>query len=130
VILFSSLYLLPEYKEAIRQASSLFKLATMLAGISALIFLGSISITRFIRSLSQYHLAHTLDQSGVIAPGFILDKWIEEKNGTPIHYVRYKYTVHLNTKQRVDQETYERLKKMETAYVLHLEEQPHISRLD
>lgn len=130
VIFFSSLFLLPEYKEEFRQASSLFKLAIMLAGMSAVIFLSLISITRFIRSLTQYRLAHTLDQTGVVAQGLIVDKWIEEENGAPNHYVRYKYTVHLSARQKVDLETYKRLKRMDPAHILHLENQPHISRLE
>jgi len=80
--------------------------------------------------MTQYRMASALDQAGVAHYGSIVDKWVDEVNGTIVHFVRYNYTVHVNAKQTVDRETYDKLSRKDIACILHLENMPHISRLE
>lgn len=60
----------------------------------------------------------------------MLDKWTERVRGKTIDYVRYGYPEHLNARQTINKTTFQDLECGEKVFILHLEEQSHISRLD
>jgi hypothetical protein len=87
-------------------------------------------VSWFVRSLGEYRAAKALNRRGVFTKGSLMDKWVDEENGQPAYYVRYKYAIHSNAMQRVDRETFGQVCHEETLYILYLEDQPQVSRLD
>ena len=93
----------------------------LLVSVSVVVYLLPIFIARFFRSVAEYQTAYSLDRAGVITYGSILDKWMDETDGSPVHYVRYRYTVHVNVKQKIDRDTYERLNRKDSVHISRLE---------
>jgi membrane protein implicated in regulation of membrane protease activity len=131
IILFASIFIFPRVAALFNRASlSVSEFGILLVSVSIAVYLLLFFIARFFRSAARYRTAHSLDRAGEITHGSIVDKWMDETNGTPVYYVRYKYTVHVNAKQKIDKATYEKLNRKDTACILYLENLPHISRLE
>jgi hypothetical protein len=125
------LLLLPEILDLFRQVfSSARESITILTGLLLAAFLVSLPAAWLVRSLLDYRTARALDRVGIVAKGSLMDKWVEEENGRLSYYIRYKFVIYMNAMQKVERETYERLGREESLYILHLEQRPWISRLD
>ena len=125
------LILLPPIVDLLRQAFvSVAISATLLSGLLLATFLVSLPVSWFVRSLGEYRTAKALSRRGVVTNGSLMDKWMDEENGRPVYYVRYKHAIHLNAMQRVDRETFEQLRHAETLYILYMEDLPQVSCLD
>lgn len=125
------LLLFPWLQDLFRQVFfSLGISAALLSGLLLAIFLVSLPVFWLVHDLTEYRTARALDRRGIITKGMLMDTWVEEENGRPAFYIRYQYAIRLNAMQRVDRETFEQTDRAETLYVLHLEDQPQVSRLD
>ena len=130
-VLFTSIFVFPRLAALFRRASfSGSEIGILLVSVSVIANLLLFFSARFLQAVAKYRTAHALDQAGVIIYGTILDKWMDETDGAPLYYVRYRYTVHINAKQKIDRDAYERLVRKDSACILHLENLPHISRLE
>jgi hypothetical protein len=125
------LLLFPKLSELVKGiSSSRLVPATLLAGTLLVCLLFAIPLSWFVQSLVNYRNASSIDRMGIMVKGSILDKWVDESNDKLVYYVRYKYSVHLNARQAVDRDIFQQLNRDESVFVLHLEDLPHISRLD
>ena len=125
------LILLPPIVDLFRQAFASFAIsATLLSGLLLSVFLVSLPVSWFVRSLGKYRTAKALNRRGVVTKGSLMDKRVDEENGQPAFYVRYRYAIHLNAMQRVDRETFEQVRRDGTLYILYLEDRPQDSRFD
>ena len=123
--------LFPQLAGLFRQVfSSPVESITLLGGTLLAMLLLLLPASWLIRALNEQRLARTLSRMGVMAKGAVMDKWTEELNGRPVYCIRYKYAVQLHAVQVVDRKTFEQLLREEKVFVLHLEDVPHISRLD
>lgn len=123
--------LFPQIAELSRPAfSELTNPARLLAGIALAGFLVTAPATWLIWSIKEYRNAQQLDRMGTLVKGSVEDKWMSESDGKQIFYVRYKYSVQVDALQLVDMETFQQLDRNESVFVLHLENQPQVSRLD
>ena len=82
-----------------------------------------------IQGLVDLRTASTLDRTGILTKGYIMDKWVDVSNHRPVYHVRYRYLLRMNALQIVSKELFQRLNHGQDINVLHLEEAPHISRL-
>jgi len=76
-----------------------------------------------------YQNASTLDRTGILTKGYIMDKWVDISNHLPVCHVRYRYLLRMSALQTVSKELFQRLNHGQDINVLHLEDAPHISRL-
>ena len=82
-----------------------------------------------IQGLVDLRTASTLDRTGILTKGYIMDKWVDVSNHRPVYHVRYRYLLRMDALQIVSKELFQRLNHGQDINVLHLEEAPHISRL-
>lgn len=82
-----------------------------------------------IQGLVDLRAASTLDRTGILTKGYIMDKWVDVSNHRPVYHVRYRYLLRMDALQIVSKELFQRLNHGQDINVLHLEEAPHISRL-
>lgn len=103
------------------------------------IFSGSVLLVVFLivfpiflvaQGIYQYRNARALEQTGTLTTGAILEKWVDSSDGRPIYHVLYKYRKSIKALQIVSESMFQKLQCKQSIDVLHLENAPHISRLN
>lgn len=124
--------LVPDLVEMFNIARISKDFADWIAALGSCLIVGILivfPIMLILQGVVYYRNASTLDRTGILTKGYIMDKWVEISNHLPVYHVRYRYLLRLSALQIVSKELFQRLKHGQDVLVLHLEDAPHISRL-
>lgn len=104
--------------------------AIVVAGIMVTGFIIIFPVFLFTQMVNQYREARALEKAGTLTKGAIVEKWVDTSEGRPIYHVLYKYRRSIKALQVVSESVFQKLQCDQNIDVLHLENAPHISRLN
>ena len=104
--------------------------AMAIAGIILTGFIIVFPVFLLTQTINQYREARALEKAGKVTQGAIVEKWVDTSEGRPIYHVLYKYRRSIKALQVVSESVFQKLQRDQNIDVLHLENAPHISRLN